>query len=266
MSDAANSSSEHNLLPKSQHLWEGNRKEISEGLNACTHMHMYTHGILRFQYLNTSNVDLTLNEVVWLPEITLWYHGRRGGANRISLHLIHMTPPLLFCLTSKGFDRWMMITDLWRTAERAQRERTIEPAVSLLLSHDKSTIVRPGSTTQRAVSMDTPALSSIYKTHWYSDYLRVKKIHWAIRSASLQQTAALNKTGWEEKQIITKVLKGKCWRIFFGVLRCSLDALPTCYNDTKPSVRFLSIWYHIFWVFSNRHLHALAIQTEVRSS
>ncbi len=57
------------------------------------------------------------------------------------------------------------MTNTVERAEREERERSAEPTVRLLLSHDASTHVRAGSATQRAVSMDTPALSSINKTH-----------------------------------------------------------------------------------------------------
>lgn len=86
--------SDHGLELKSLHSWEGNRKQITEGLNPCTHMHMYTQKAPQMQ-------DVTVVQL-WIARwrnlsdwLRLWYHGRRGGADGVSLNVTHPTSFLM---------------------------------------------------------------------------------------------------------------------------------------------------------------------------
>ncbi len=124
---------------------------------------------------------------------------------------------------------WLVTEDyglITNTAERVEREGRSETTVRLLLSHDASTHVRAGSASHRAVSMDTPALGCINKTHWYSDYLHGKKIQREIGSTSLQQTTELNL--WRQKKTCSvqrKTMKENC--SFESCCGCSSN---TCWN------------------------------------
>lgn len=59
--------SDHGLLLKALHSWEGNRKKITEGLNTCTRVHMQMQGGTTLPGFNshpTASADL--NELAWL--------------------------------------------------------------------------------------------------------------------------------------------------------------------------------------------------------
>lgn len=156
--------SDRGLMLKSLHSWEGNRTQITEGLN-----HMHTQRVPQLQDLTAAQLWISdwMNLSDWLTDwLRLWYYGRWGGADRVSLNVTHPTSFLL-----PHYRRLWLVDVDYNKHSRARREREREesPTVCLLLSHDASTHVRAGSASQRAVSMDTPALGCTNETRWYSD-------------------------------------------------------------------------------------------------
>lgn len=86
-------------------------KRVHTYTHMRTHMHR-GHHISRIWLLSKSGSHsewTCLSD--WLTK-TLCYHGRRGGANRVSVNLIHITPPSLSRFSIKGFGWSMGITDL----------------------------------------------------------------------------------------------------------------------------------------------------------
>lgn len=118
---------------------------------------------------------------------THWYHGRRGGANRVLLNIKHMTaPPFFFpCLTIKGC---LMTCKKQRSVHKQRRVQSRPSACCCCCC---PMIHQVKNQPHGGLFLWIPhALSSINKAPWYSDYLCMK-IQAEIRSTPLQQTSAL---------------------------------------------------------------------------